>query len=118
MLMSSAVMVVVLLPCSRLSRNNQWNGARVRRVRQVPLDQSGVVVMKIYCEFYTSKFSFSLPAAGCVPHTTHLSIPRWEGLYRSRQAHFVRYRPPKRGAYDLDASPHAQLVSQCVHMWH
>ena len=63
-----------------------------------------VVVRKIYCKFSTSTFSYSLnslPAAGCVPHTlTHLPIPRWEGLYRSRQAHLA-VRPPKRGAYDF-----------------
>ena len=52
--------------------------------------EKGLVVRKIYCKFNTSTVSYSLPAAGCVPHTlTHLPIPRWEGLYRSRQAHLA-----------------------------
>ena len=41
------------------------HGARER----VPHQLCVVVVRKIYCRFNTSKFSYSLPAAGCVPHT-------------------------------------------------
>ena len=104
----------------------EWRWPPIRRFKQLPfgcklraLPESArltvVVVKVVYCKFITGKSALSLPAAGCVPHTTHLSIPRWEGLRRSRLAHFViLHRPPKRGAYNQPGCTTVLLVFMAV----
>ena len=46
-----------------------------------------VVVRKIYCKSSTSKFSYSLPAAGCAPHLDH-------GLYEPQLRRWLTFFQP------------------------
>ena len=49
-------------------------------------------------------------------HLTHLPIPRWEGLCRSRRARFVLHLPPMQGRLRPGLSHFKRAVSSLVFM--
>ena len=55
---------------------------------------------EIECSFNRNISHIRPRSARTVPNLVCLSIPRWEGLHRSRLALFIRHRPPGRGACD------------------